>query len=120
MRPEADDVEVGVVIKFGVGLLVVTALVFLAVAWVFKLLDERARASMPQPPPMAERARRPPPEPRLEVSPGAALRSLRAREDEVLSSYGWVDRDAGVVRIPIDRAMELLVRGRRVEQEEVQ
>jgi hypothetical protein len=23
-----------------------------------------------------------------------------------LSSYGWVDRDAGIVRIPIDRAMQ--------------
>jgi hypothetical protein len=25
-----------------------------------------------------------------------------------LSSYGWVDREAGIVRIPIDRAMDLL------------
>jgi hypothetical protein len=35
----------------------------------------------------------------------------RARED--LSSYGWVDEAHGVVRIPIDRAIDLVVEGRR-------
>ncbi|MBI2897024.1 MAG: hypothetical protein HYY06_25935 [Deltaproteobacteria bacterium] len=117
MRRPSDE-SVGVVIKFGAGLLAVTALVFLAVAWMFGVLDERARASMRPPPPMAERGPRVPPEPRLEVSPGVTLRRIRAREDEILSSYGWVDRDAGVVRIPIDRAMDLVAGGRRPEATE--
>ena len=30
------------------------------------------------------------------------------QEEQTLHSYGWVDQQAGVVRIPIDRAMELL------------
>jgi len=34
---------------------------------------------------------------------------LRANEDAVLNSYGWADRRAGTVRVPIDRAMDLLV-----------
>jgi hypothetical protein len=34
---------------------------------------------------------------------------LRRHEDEILNSYGWVDQKAGVVRIPIDKAMDLLV-----------
>ena len=34
---------------------------------------------------------------------------MRAAEDAVLQSYGWVDHPAGVARIPIDRAIELLV-----------
>lgn len=33
----------------------------------------------------------------------------RAQAKELLRGYGWVDRDAGLVRIPIDRAMELYV-----------
>src|SRR5690348_5823915 len=37
---------------------------------------------------------------------------LRAAEDEALGRYAWVDRKAGVVRIPIERAMELLTRER--------
>ena len=31
---------------------------------------------------------------------------LRQGEAEKLTSYGWVDKEGGVVRIPIDDAME--------------
>lgn len=40
------------------------------------------------------------------------LRSLRAREDAELNSYGYVDREKGIVRIPIRQAMELVIRER--------
>ena len=33
----------------------------------------------------------------------------RARLQAVLNGYGWVDRDAGVAHIPIDRAMDLVL-----------
>lgn len=49
------------------------------------------------------------PAPRLEVKSGANLAELRAAEDVDLNSYGWVDRNAGTVRIPIDRAMQLIL-----------
>jgi hypothetical protein len=49
-----------------------------------------------------------PPEPRLQVNAPADLRALRAREDAQLNSYGWVDRKAETVRIPIAQAMQLL------------
>jgi len=37
------------------------------------------------------------------------LNKIRGREDGLLNSYGWVDEKAGTVRIPIERAMDLLV-----------
>jgi hypothetical protein len=40
------------------------------------------------------------------------VRDRAAREDR-LRSYGWVDRGRGVVHVPIDRAMELVVQGAR-------
>jgi len=49
------------------------------------------------------------PQPRLLIKPGASLAELRAAEDADLNSYGWVDRNAGIARIPIDRAMQLLL-----------
>ncbi len=67
------------------------------------------REDRPLPPMVAASLARTPPEPRLEPNPLVPLRRLRAREDAVLTSYGWVDRSAGVVRIPIERAMHLLV-----------
>ena len=36
------------------------------------------------------------------------IQELRIHEDEMLSSYGWVDQNNGVVRIPIDKAMNLV------------
>lgn len=39
----------------------------------------------------------------------------RARQRQLLESYGWVDRDAGLVRIPIERAMELYLQQREEE-----
>ena len=51
---------------------------------------------------------RTPPEPRLLVSPRSALLELRAEEDALLHGYGWVNREAGIVRIPIERAIDVL------------
>ena len=45
--------------------------------------------------------------PRLQVSPPEDLREFRAREDAELNGYGWINKTARVVRIPIERAMEL-------------
>jgi hypothetical protein len=41
------------------------------------------------------------------------LAQLRAREADTLSSYTWVDQQAGVVRVPVDRAIELVVAEQR-------
>jgi len=54
-----------------------------------------------------ENARELPPAPRLQVTPAEALKAYQAEENAKLTSYGWVEKNAGVVRIPIDRAMEL-------------
>jgi len=50
-----------------------------------------------------------PPEPRLQVSAPKDLEQYKAAQGEILNSYGWVDQKAGIVRIPIERAMDILV-----------
>jgi hypothetical protein len=52
-----------------------------------------------------------PPEPRLQNTPFDELGRIRAEEDAALSSYGWVDRSAGIVRLPIDKALDMAVAG---------
>jgi hypothetical protein len=49
-----------------------------------------------------------PPGPRLQVSPKADLDRLHAIESNRLESYGWIDRDKSIARMPIDRAVQLL------------
>lgn len=48
-----------------------------------------------------------PPEPRLQDLPGQDLKAFRERESITQHSYAWVEPAAGVVRIPVERAMEL-------------
>jgi hypothetical protein len=48
------------------------------------------------------------PEPRLEENERTELNDFRYGEEERLNSYGWVDPSAGIVHIPITRAIELI------------
>lgn len=49
------------------------------------------------------------PEPKLQTDPPQDLARLRAREEELLNTYYWVDRDKGSVHIPITEAMKQVV-----------
>jgi len=49
-----------------------------------------------------------PPQPRLQTNPSRDLGEMRRAEDVLLHSYGWIDRQTGTVRIPIDRAIDVL------------
>ena len=49
------------------------------------------------------------PQPALLVSEPLVLDAFRQREETELHSYGWVNQGTGIVRLPIDRAKELLL-----------
>jgi hypothetical protein len=60
--------------------------------------------------PMAvNQAPRLPAAPRLQQIPSKELYDFRTKENEELQSYGWVDKNAGTVHIPIDDAMRLIL-----------
>lgn len=48
--------------------------------------------------------------PPLEVTPRATLQATRQDEAQIERGYGWADRSRGQVRIPIDRAVDILLR----------
>jgi hypothetical protein len=58
---------------------------------------------------MAAGLTRPAPTPSLQTQPFKDIYMLREDEANKLKSYGWVDQDGGVARIPVDRAMELML-----------
>lgn len=61
------------------------------------------------------------PAPQLEINERTELNDVRLHEEDTLSTYGWVDKNAGTVHIPIDRAMDLLAqRGLPVRQQQTQ
>jgi hypothetical protein len=103
---ETRDAGIGAIVLNGAGLAVMIVIVGFIVYGTFQYLA-RHPAISPQSNPMSAGDLQIPPEPRIEDHPAIAIQQLHAQEDQVLSTYGWTDRKAGVVRIPIDRAMEL-------------
>jgi hypothetical protein len=64
----------------------------------------------------AEKPREPPAirgGPRLQATPERDFAAFHAGKWRLVHEYGWVDRERGIVRIPIDRAMALLVQQQR-------
>jgi hypothetical protein len=134
---ETEDANVHAIVLTGVGLAIGAALVGLIVYGIFKYLANAPVTTEPVNPmgieypspemrtkyaisnPMAETDQQQfPPPPRIQEHPSLEVKDLHAKEDSILSTYGWTDKKAGVVRIPIDRAMELqLQRGFPTRQE---
>jgi hypothetical protein len=116
---EHSDVNISAILGFGAGLIVVAAVIHLLIFVLFGYFNGRERLQAPPEYPLAAaQGDRQPPEPRLQTDPRQDLADLRAREQDQLTSYGWVDRNAGVVRIPIDAAMKLVLeRGLPARQE---
>ncbi|MDX1644193.1 MAG: hypothetical protein R3244_07545 [Thermoanaerobaculia bacterium] len=108
--PPDSELQVGKVVLAGVALALATALASVAMWYLSVALRDALKADDPAPPALLEAmAPYEPPSPRLQVQPAEDLRALRAEERAVLESYGWVDEAAGTARVPIDRAMELLL-----------
>jgi hypothetical protein len=106
-RFEHRDINAWAIYKFGIAL---ALLCVLASALLFGLYRYfLARQGGPMPKEMVNvDARRLPPMPRLQSAPISDLNDMRAAEDQILTGYGWVDQQHGVVRIPIERAIDLL------------
>jgi hypothetical protein len=105
---EEKDVNALAVGLFGVCLAVLCVVTVILLIGLFRYFRDREAASqVPAEAPAAE-MRGLPAEPTLQVHPQQDLKQMRAQEDQILGSYGWVDREKGIVRLPIGRAMELL------------
>jgi hypothetical protein len=104
---EASDASPRTVVITLAGLAVGAMMVALLVYGIFWYLADHPLSS-PRPNPLAEtETQQMPPQPRIEEHPAVELKDLRSQEEKILTTYGWTDKDKGIVRVPIDRAMEL-------------
>ncbi len=104
---ETSDVDPKPIIWFAVALAAMLVVTIAAMAWMFDYLTAREKQLDTSGSPLAD-TREIPKAPQLQVTPSSDLTQLRAREQARLDSYGWVDRQEGLVHIPIERAMEML------------
>jgi len=104
---EPRDISIKVVAGFALGLLVLLGVGGLILAGLYTYISTHDVKSDVLPSMVTPQL---PPAPRLEVAPADTLERLRATEDALLNSYAWVDRQQGIVRIPITQAMNILAR----------
>jgi hypothetical protein len=116
---EREDLAPKPILLFLLGLIVACVLVALVLRGLYGFMDAYESQHQPALNPLAQQTTADTrvvtpgditkfPQPRLETNEPMEINAFRLQEEQTLNSYDWVDRPAGVVRIPIDRAMELL------------
>src|SRR5271155_5622305 len=104
---ETRDVNVSALLKFAVSLAVVLIVVSFGMKWTFGYFAKTQTLGPAATP--FENERTIPPLPRLQVAPQREIHDYWESQQGIVKSYGWVDRHNGVVRIPVDRAMRILL-----------
>ncbi|AHL77626.1 hypothetical protein CH92_09345 [Stutzerimonas stutzeri] len=96
------NVKVLLIIGFGIfATLLVAGLGVAGLLWWYDLQPDKPVSAL-------ERRTEKPPEPRLESDPRAGGNEVIAMGRDLIEHYGWIDRDAGLARIPVDRGISLL------------
>lgn len=104
---EKSDAPIRMVLTAAGGLVLGGIVVYLVVSTMWHYLTKADAQPSATPYPYGV-LREPPPSPRLQVTPYVDWDRYRQDQMQTLGSYGWVDQGAGKVRIPIDRAMDIL------------
>ena len=108
---EHTDIDPRIGYQFALWLAVAMVISFGIVYGTFYFFEGRERAydAATQKYPLAVGQVKEPPTPNLQKQPFKDVYMLRQAEAAKLGSYGWVDKDGGVARIPIDRAMDVMM-----------
>jgi hypothetical protein len=115
VRHETSDVNIRAVLWLGATLMAGALMAYLFLWGLTDYFKARQAGRELNPTPLATERRQIPPEPRLQGAPGHVESGItewhrfQEQENELLNSYGWIDRQAGVVRLPVERAKELLL-----------
>jgi len=120
---ERQDVGVAPVVYFLLALVVAGGLVHFVVSGLYSYMERRSNSQQTPVSPLVTNApadtrhlsadyrdylKQNFPAPQLEIDERNQLDRIRIDEAQTLSTYDWIDQKAGTVRIPIDRAMDLL------------
>ncbi|PYR65120.1 MAG: hypothetical protein DMF88_20950 [Acidobacteria bacterium] len=108
---EHTDAHVGPMVKFALWLLLSAVIVHVGLAAMYWVLirESTEKVESEQYPLRVSAPPRLPAAPRLQQFPRNELYDFRVKEEQQLHSYGWVDKNAGTVHIPIDDAMRLVL-----------
>lgn len=107
---EESDVNVSAILRYGLGLAAIALVVHVFLWWLLGIYERQHERAQTQVYPMAAgQQNRLPPSPRLQANPQQELQDLRAKQRALLEGYGWVSKETGIARIPIEDAMKMVV-----------
>jgi hypothetical protein len=110
---EHTDASVWTIVKFGLWLAVSAVIIHFGLGLMYMMLQNQASVQQQEAgqryPLAASTEPRLPPAPRLQQFPRNEMYQLRLDQEQKLDTYGWVNKDAGTVHIPIDEAMKLVI-----------
>ena len=106
---EVSDARVSTIAYSGVGLLVLMAISFLLVFGILSFFQDQKKKRSTPISPLAETLRQPVDTPLLQVAPEFDIEVFHTNQDSLRNSSGWILREAGVARIPVERAVDLLL-----------
>jgi hypothetical protein len=104
---EPSDASMRWVLVFAGSLLLLGAVVFVSLLWLFRFMVARDQSVKPPPSVLAVQLGQLPPEPRLEgLVSFDELYGMPAAQQLAASKYGWVDQKQSIISIPVEQAME--------------
>lgn len=106
---EKRDVNPRAILYVGISIIISAVILHFALLWLFDLFNAREAHKGKPPATLVNTKRQQPPAPRLQTDAPADLQEMRVHEKALLESYGWVDRGQGIVHIPVERAIDLLI-----------
>ncbi len=121
---EREDLGTRGVFAFMIGLAVIGIVIYFIIVGMYSFLDNYERSQMSTASPLVttkgamsrvvtqadmDKAFKDNGAPMLETNERGQFKDFLINQEDQLNSYGWVDKDAGVAHIPIQRAMDLIV-----------
>jgi hypothetical protein len=131
---ETSDVNIRAILAFGVFLIFSAVIIHVLLWGLYRYLDKEAEERNPPPNPMVQKQPEAKstmmqsgtmtaekesqtvqrltatfPEPRLQTDDVRDMNKMREDQNKQLQEYQWINKDVGKVRVPIDRAMELVL-----------
>jgi hypothetical protein len=117
---ERQDLQPSGILYFLLGVAMLLLISILGIRGVYAFLDRREKALQPPVNPLVTNVPTDTrhiapgypqsvfPDPKLEENERGQLNGILLQQEDALYSYGWIDEKAGTVRIPIERAMDLI------------
>ncbi|MCZ2149045.1 MAG: hypothetical protein LC126_14880 [Bryobacterales bacterium] len=105
-EPEATDANIPLVAWSTMAILLTLAVCIIISGLMFRYEE----SAMPKPKGIFSNQRHLPPAPRLQVFPAKDLAAFQAQQLNRAESYGWVDKQGGTAHVPVEKAMEMLLK----------